>query len=183
MLLKLNAELKEMVVEWLAPPLGFHHRELDPEKASDPRDEVDIANEVLRRFKAFIKPDPEEVDVEILFMLSFWASWAEAARDIARLAAVSKGYRDASKLLLVHMKWVVDLLCGQGQGLVSAPFLFAEKMHLVWKLRGGRRFRQVILEIEDRMAYDDDEDAELGLDSLLEEALEDPELSGGQKNE
>ncbi|CAE7491780.1 unnamed protein product [Symbiodinium microadriaticum] len=189
-------KLTETVVGCLAPPLGFQPRELDPNK--DPNnDQVVIANEALSRFKAFIKPDPEHVDIEILFMLSFWGDWAEAARDIARLAAVSKGYLTASELLLGHMKWVVDLLHGQvadymtklwgpeGQGFLSAPGLFERKMHLVWKLRGGKRFRQVILEIEERMAYDDDEDddedAELGLDHDLQLALEDPELSDGYK--
>lgn len=66
----LNPELTEMVVSFLAPPLGFQPHELKPSEELDNYEE--IASEAQDRFDAFIKPDPEEVDIEILFMLSFW---------------------------------------------------------------------------------------------------------------
>ena len=63
MLLKLNAELTEMVVGFLAPPLGFQPRELEPIP-----DVVQAGTRLAQArscFEALIKPNPGEDEVEI----------------------------------------------------------------------------------------------------------------------
>lgn len=66
-------------------------------------------------------------------------------------------------------------------GFLSANFEY--KMYLALELCGGKRCRQAVLEVQ-HLAYLEDEDqvGEAILDRLLEEALDDPQVSDEQKD-
>ena len=181
MLLKLDPELTEMVVGFLAPPLGFQPRELAPTEDPDSIQAALQLHIARSRFEAFlqqtqprIKPIPGEDEVEIFPMMCIWDDWAEPARDFGRLAAVSKDCRTACALIHGHMVDVAGLLVEQAAEWMMEEWadalsdLFKKKMITLWCVHGGKRCRQAFLQVYDALDADPDDQAEAILDRLLE---------------